>query len=191
VIGKVVLEAGASVWFASTLRGDNEEIRVGAGSNVQENCVFHTDLGFPLTIGAGCTIGHKVMLHGCTIGRNSLIGMGATILNGAKIGNNCLIGRAGQGGSGLGRACDQDARSLRLALPREYAPLPGPVGGDLMPHAELHYSSDIRLDAPALLQEIEDIILRHDAGAGQTKGRAYPRPICKLRLKPTFRARAG
>jgi carbonic anhydrase/acetyltransferase-like protein (isoleucine patch superfamily) len=92
VIGNVVLQAGSSVWFGSTLRGDNEVIHVGAGSNVQENCVFHTDLGFPLTIGINCTIGHKVMLHGCTIGDNSLIGMGATVLNGAKIGKNCLIG---------------------------------------------------------------------------------------------------
>ncbi|MGY9045840.1 acetyltransferase [Puniceibacterium antarcticum] len=92
VIGRVVLEPGASVWFGSTLRGDNEEIRVGAGSNVQENVVCHTDMGYPLVIGAGCTIGHKVMLHGCVIGENSLIGMGATILNGAKIGKNCLIG---------------------------------------------------------------------------------------------------
>ena len=92
VIGNVVLEANTSVWFCSTLRGDNELIRVGKGSNVQENCVFHTDMGFPLTIGENCTIGHKVMLHGCTIGDNTLIGMGATILNGAKIGKNCLIG---------------------------------------------------------------------------------------------------
>ena len=92
VIGKVTLEAGSSVWFGSTLRGDNERITVGRGSNVQENCVFHTDMGFPLEIGADCTIGHKVMLHGCTIGDNSLIGMGATVLNGAKIGRNCLIG---------------------------------------------------------------------------------------------------
>lgn len=92
VIGRVVLETGASVWFGSTLRGDVEEIRVGAGSNVQENCVFHTDLGFPLMIGANCTIGHKVMLHGCTIGDGSLIGMGATVLNGARIGKGCLIG---------------------------------------------------------------------------------------------------
>jgi carbonic anhydrase/acetyltransferase-like protein (isoleucine patch superfamily) len=92
LIGKVVLEAGASVWFGSTLRGDNEEIRVGAGSNVQENCVFHTDMGYPLTVGANCTIGHKVMLHGCTIGDGSLIGMGATILHSARIGSGCLIG---------------------------------------------------------------------------------------------------
>ena len=92
VIGNVVLEEAASVWFGCTLRGDNEEIRIGAGSNVQENTVMHTDMGFPLIIGAGCTIGHKAMLHGCTIGENSLIGMGATVLNGAKIGKNCLIG---------------------------------------------------------------------------------------------------
>jgi len=92
LIGKVVIEEAASIWFGCTIRADHEEIRVGPGSNVQENCVMHIDLGFPLTIGAGCTIGHKVMLHGCTIGENSLIGMGATVLNGARIGKNCLIG---------------------------------------------------------------------------------------------------
>ena len=92
VVGNVVLEARASVWFGGTLRGDNECITIGAGSNVQENCVLHTDMGFPLSIGAGCTIGHKAMLHGCTIGENSLVGMGATVLNGAVIGKNCLIG---------------------------------------------------------------------------------------------------
>ena len=92
LIGRIVLERAASVWFGSTLRGDNEEIVIGPGSNVQENCVMHTDIGFPLTVGAGCTIGHKAMLHGCTIGDNTLIGMGATVLNGAVIGRNCLIG---------------------------------------------------------------------------------------------------
>lgn len=92
LIGKVVIEEAASIWFGCTIRADHEEIRVGAGSNVQENCVMHIDAGFPLTIGPGCTIGHKVMLHGCTIGENSLIGMGATVLNGARIGKNCLIG---------------------------------------------------------------------------------------------------
>lgn len=92
VIGQVVLEEAASVWFGSTIRADHEEIRIGAGTNVQENCVFHVDDGYPLTIGRGCTIGHKVMLHGCVIGDNTLIGMGATVLNGARIGQNCLIG---------------------------------------------------------------------------------------------------
>ncbi|WP_106744265.1 gamma carbonic anhydrase family protein [Yoonia maritima] len=92
IVGSVTLSEKSSVWFGTTMRGDNEMITIGAGSNVQENCVFHTDMGFPLTIGAGCTIGHKAMLHGCTIGDDSLIGMGATVLNGAVIGKGCLIG---------------------------------------------------------------------------------------------------
>ena len=92
VIGRVALGAGASVWFGAVLRGDNEWITLGEGSNLQENSVCHTDPGFPLTIGADCTIGHKAMLHGCTIGAGSLIGMAATVLNGAVIGRNCLIG---------------------------------------------------------------------------------------------------
>ncbi len=92
VIGKVIIEEDASVWFGSILRGDNEPIRVGARSNIQEACVLHTDPGFPLTIGPDCTIGHMVMLHGCTIGRASLIGIGSIILNGTKIGEECLIG---------------------------------------------------------------------------------------------------
>ncbi|SON55428.1 Serine acetyltransferase [Hartmannibacter diazotrophicus] len=92
LVGRIVLEADASVWFGCVLRGDNEEIRIGRGSNVQDVCVLHTDMGFPLTIGPNCTVGHRAILHGCTIGENSLIGMGATLLNGAKIGKNCLIG---------------------------------------------------------------------------------------------------
>ena len=92
LIGKVRIASGASVWFGSTLRGDNEYITVGQGTNVQENTVCHTDMRYPLTIGRDCTIGHKAMLHGCTIGDETLIGMGATVLNGAVIGNNCLIG---------------------------------------------------------------------------------------------------
>ena len=92
IIGKIALHKDASVWFGATLRGDNEWITIGEGSNVQENTVMHTDPGCPLTIGTNCTIGHKAMLHGCTIGDNSLVGMGATILNGAVIGKNCLIG---------------------------------------------------------------------------------------------------
>ena len=92
VIGRVILRKDASVWFGAVIRGDNEPIEVGEGSNVQDGCVLHTDPGYPLTIGRGCTIGHMVMLHGCTIGDGSLIGIGATVLNGAKIGRNCLIG---------------------------------------------------------------------------------------------------
>ncbi len=92
LIGNVIVEEDASIWWKAVLRGDNEPIRVGRGSNVQDGCVMHTDPGFPLTIGAHCTIGHMAMLHGCMIGDNSLIGMGATLLNGATIGRNCLIG---------------------------------------------------------------------------------------------------
>ncbi len=92
IIGAVTLAADSSVWFGATLRGDNERITLGQGANVQEACVLHTDMGYPMVIGPNCTIGHKAILHGCTIGEGSLIGMGATILNGAKIGRFCLIG---------------------------------------------------------------------------------------------------
>ena len=92
VIGSVTLGEDSSIWFGSVLRGDNERITIGARTNVQEHCVMHTDMGFPLVIGEGCTIGHRAMLHGCTIGENSLIGIGAIVLNGAKIGRNCLVG---------------------------------------------------------------------------------------------------
>ncbi len=92
VMGKVMLCQDASVWFNAVLRGDNELITVGVGSNVQDGAVLHTDPGFPLYIGAHVTIGHKVMLHGCEIGEGSLIGINAVVLNGAKIGKNCLIG---------------------------------------------------------------------------------------------------
>ncbi|TFL18240.1 gamma carbonic anhydrase family protein [Jannaschia formosa] len=92
VIGACTLMEDANVWFGATLRGDNERITVGRGSNVQEACVLHTDPGFPLTIGADCTIGHKAILHGCTVEDGSLVGMGATVLNGAVIGAGSLIG---------------------------------------------------------------------------------------------------
>jgi carbonic anhydrase/acetyltransferase-like protein (isoleucine patch superfamily) len=92
VIGNVVLGPGVGIWPGAVLRGDNEPIVVGANSNVQDTCVFHTDLGYPLTVGEGCTIGHKVILHGCSIADNSLVGMGSVVLNGARIGRNCLIG---------------------------------------------------------------------------------------------------
>lgn len=92
LMGRVVLEPGASVWFGAVLRGDNEEIRVGRNSNVQDLSVCHTDIGFPLVIGADCTIGHRAILHGCTIEDGSLVGMGAVVMNGAVIGAGSLIG---------------------------------------------------------------------------------------------------
>lgn len=135
VIGDVVLEEGGSIWFCATLRGDNERITVGRGSNVQENTVMHTDIGYPLIIGADCTIGHKAMLHGCTIGEGSLIGMGATVLNGAKIGKGCLIGAGAlvtegkeipDGSLVMGspgkpvRELDEKARALLIASAEHY-----------------------------------------------------------------------
>jgi carbonic anhydrase/acetyltransferase-like protein (isoleucine patch superfamily) len=92
LIGRVRLKHEASVWFGAVLRGDDELIEIGERSNVQDNCVLHVDPGYPLTVGDDCTIGHLAMVHGCTIGSNTLIGMCATILNGARIGRNCLIG---------------------------------------------------------------------------------------------------
>ena len=92
IIGDVTLEKNSSVWFNAVIRGDNENIHVGEGSNVQDGSVLHTDPGCPLRIGKDVTIGHIVMLHGCMIGDNSLIGIGAVILNNAKIGKNCIIG---------------------------------------------------------------------------------------------------
>jgi len=92
LMGRVKLDPMASVWWNAVLRGDNELIRVGENSNVQDACVLHTDMGAPLTIGRNCTIGHSAILHGCTIGDGALIGMGATVLNHAVIGKGCLIG---------------------------------------------------------------------------------------------------
>src|SRR5215468_8494975 len=92
VIGNVRLAANASIWFGSVLRGDNELIDIGEGSNVQDNCTFHTDPGFPMTIGKNCTIGHNVVLHGCTIEDGALIGMGSIVLNGARIGRGSVVG---------------------------------------------------------------------------------------------------
>ncbi len=92
VIGKVTLEENASVWFGTIIRGDSEHIRIGRNSNVQDGSVLHADEGVPLTLGENVSVGHKVMLHGCTVGDGSLIGIGAVVLNHAKIGRNCLVG---------------------------------------------------------------------------------------------------
>ena len=92
VMGNVVLGEDSSVWFGTTVRGDTETITIGRGSNIQDGSVLHADVGMPLTIGDRVTVGHQVMLHGCTVGDESLIGIGAIVLNGAKIGKNCLVG---------------------------------------------------------------------------------------------------
>ncbi len=92
VIGDVVISEGVSIWFNAVLRGDNEPITIGAKTNIQDGAVGHTDPGFPLDIGAGVTVGHMAIVHGCVIGEGSLIGMGAVVLNGARIGHGCLVG---------------------------------------------------------------------------------------------------
>src|SRR5271163_365572 len=92
LIGKIRLLSGASVWFGAVLRGDNEWIEVGEGSNVQDNSTCHTDMGFPLVIGSNCTVGHNVILHGCTIEDGALVGMGSIVMNGARIGHHSIVG---------------------------------------------------------------------------------------------------
>ena len=92
VVGRVDLAAGANVWYGAVLRGDNEWITIGERTNIQDGSVLHTDMGSPLTLGADVTIGHQVMLHGCTVGDNTLIGIQAVVMNGAKIGRNCIVG---------------------------------------------------------------------------------------------------
>jgi carbonic anhydrase/acetyltransferase-like protein (isoleucine patch superfamily) len=92
VIGRVRIKAGVSLWFGAVLRGDNEWIEIGERTNIQDNCTLHTDPGFPLTVGSGVTVGHNAILHGCLIGNNTLIGMGAVVMNGAQVGSNCIVG---------------------------------------------------------------------------------------------------
>ncbi len=113
LIGLVELAAESSVWFHCTLRADNEPIRVGARSNVQDNCVLHTDPGYPLVIGEHVTVGHQAMLHGCTIGDGTLIGIQAIVLNGARIGRDCLIGA----GALVAEGKEIPERSLVLGSP--------------------------------------------------------------------------
>lgn len=113
VMGDVVLEAQASVWFGAVLRGDNERIAIGPRSNVQEGCILHTDMGHPLTVGPDCTLGHGAILHGCTLGAGCLIGMGATVLNGAVLGEGCLVGA----GALVTEGREFEAGSLILGAP--------------------------------------------------------------------------
>ncbi|MBV9563669.1 MAG: gamma carbonic anhydrase family protein [Bradyrhizobium sp.] len=113
VIGKVRLGSMASVWFGAVLRGDNEWIEIGEGSNVQDNCTCHTDLGFPLMVGKNCTVGHDVILHGCTIEDDALVGMGSIVMNGAKIGRGSIVGA----GSVVTEGKEFPANSLIIGAP--------------------------------------------------------------------------
>lgn len=135
VIGNVEIAEDVGIWFGAVLRGDNEPIVVGSATNIQENCVLHTDMGYPLTIGAGCTVGHKAMLHGCTIGENSLIGMGATVLNGAVIGRNCLIGA----GALVTEGKTIPDNSLVLGAPARVARAIDQAGEDMLRLSAAHY----------------------------------------------------
>ena len=160
VIGRVELAEGASVWYGAVLRGDNDRITVGARSNVQDGSVLHADVGFPLTLGDNVTVGHQVMLHGCTIGDGSLIGIQAVVLNGAKIGRNCLVGagargdrgqgiprrladhrRAGQGGAPAHARADRAPALRRAALCRERRAPPPRSSKKHRLMSELHPSS--------------------------------------------------
>jgi carbonic anhydrase/acetyltransferase-like protein (isoleucine patch superfamily) len=113
VIGNVTLGEGVGIWFGAVLRGDGEAISVGADTNIQEHVMLHTDPGFPVTVGAGCTIGHRAIIHGCTVGDGVLVGMGAIILNGARIGANTLIGA----GALVAEGKDIPERSLVIGTP--------------------------------------------------------------------------
>lgn len=116
IVGDVRIEEWVSIWFGSTLRGDNEPILIGNGSNIQEGCILHTDIGFPLTIASDCTVGHKVILHGCTIGQGSLIGMGSTLLNGSVVGEYSVVGA----GSLITEGKEFASRSLILGSPSKF-----------------------------------------------------------------------
>jgi carbonic anhydrase/acetyltransferase-like protein (isoleucine patch superfamily) len=136
LIGRVRLKPGASVWFGSVLRGDNEWIEVAEGANVQENCTLHTDPTFPLRIGARCTIGHNVVLHGCSIGDNSLVGMGAIVLNGARVGANCLVGA----GALITEGKQFPERSLIVGAPaRVLRPLDDKMVADVISAADVYF----------------------------------------------------
>ena len=113
VLGKVRLERDTSVWFGAVIRGDNDWIHIGEGTNIQDGAVLHADLGFPLTIGPRSLIGHQAMVHGCTIGTNTMIGIGAVVLNGCKIGDNCIIGA----GTILGENKEIPSGSLVVGVP--------------------------------------------------------------------------
>jgi len=140
VIGRVALAEDASVWFGAILRGDNEWITLGARSNIQDGSVLHTDMGSPLVIGADVTVGHQVMLHGCTIGDGSLIGIQAVVLNGAKIGRNCLVGA----GSLVTEGKEFPDNSLIMGAPAKAVKQLSPEQFERMKLGAVHYVDNAR-----------------------------------------------
>ncbi|KAA0971044.1 gamma carbonic anhydrase family protein [Aureimonas fodinaquatilis] len=148
IIGRVRIGKDVGVWFGTVIRGDNEWVEIGDGTNVQENCVFHSDEGFPLTIGAGCTIGHSATVHGCTIGENSLVGMGATILNGARIGKNCIIGA----GALITEKKEFPDNSLIVGSPARVSKELGPEAVAALQESAEHYIANWKRFAAGLKQ---------------------------------------
>ncbi len=146
LIGKVTLHEDASVWFGAVLRGDNERLTIGARSNVQDNCILHTDMGYPLDIGTDVTVGHKVMLHGCTIGDRALIGMGATILNGAKIGKGAVVGA----GALVAEGKEIPEKALVMGIPGKVVRTLSDEEVDDMGYAAAHYVENWRRYAKGL-----------------------------------------
>jgi carbonic anhydrase/acetyltransferase-like protein (isoleucine patch superfamily) len=140
VIGSVALEDKASIWFNTVLRGDDAQITIGEGSNVQDGSVLHSDPGLPLTLGSYVTVGHMVMLHGCTIGNNSLVGIGAIVLNNAKIGNNCLVGA----GSLIPEGKEYPDGSLILGTPGRVVRQLGPQELQIIRLSAEHYVHNIK-----------------------------------------------
>jgi carbonic anhydrase/acetyltransferase-like protein (isoleucine patch superfamily) len=135
VMGNVILKKNVSIWWGSILRGDNDPITIGENTNVQDGSVLHTDLGSPLTIGANVTIGHMVMLHGCTIGDGSLIGIGAIVLNGARIGRNCLVGA----GALITEGKEIPDNSMVLGAPGKVVREIGETHATVLQASALHY----------------------------------------------------
>lgn len=135
VIGRVEMAEGASVWFGAVVRGDVEDIRIGRNSNIQDNSVLHADSGIPLSIGENVTVGHHVMLHGCTVGDGALIGIRAVVLNGAKIGRNCIVGA----GSVVTEGKSFPDGTLILGAPAKVVRELDPKQIEMMQHGATHY----------------------------------------------------
>jgi carbonic anhydrase/acetyltransferase-like protein (isoleucine patch superfamily) len=135
VIGRVTLGADASVWYGAVLRGDNDSITIGARSNVQDGSVLHTDRGFPLTLGEDVTVGHQAMLHGCSIGEGSLVGIQAVVLNGARIGSHCIVGA----GSVVTEGKEFPDRSLILGSPAKLLRMLTAEHFEMLSHLAGHY----------------------------------------------------
>lgn len=151
VIGKVRLHPGANVWFGAVLRGDNEWIDIGPDTNVQEMVMMHTDPGFPLTTGRGCTIGHKAILHGCTLGDHALVGMGATLLNGSKIGDHAIVGANAL----VSERKEIAARMLAVGVPAKEVKALGEGAATMLEQSAAHYVANAARFSTGL-KRIED-----------------------------------